>query len=179
MNSWIVLLRGINVGGNNIVPMKQLAEMLVSLGCQNVQTYIQSGNVLLQHAESNKRLLSTLVAEQIEQTFGFNAHILILTLAEFELAVANNPYPEAQSEPKTLHMFFLAEPTTLENFDVLSALKKDSESFSLIEQVFYLQAPDGIGCSKLAGKVERHLGVPTTARNWNTVTKILKLVASD
>lgn len=69
----------------------------------------------MQHAESNKRLLSTLVAEQIEQTFGFNAHIIILTLAEFEQAVANNPYPEAQSEPKTLHMFFIAEPTTLEN----------------------------------------------------------------
>lgn len=78
MHSWIVLFRGINVGGKNIVPMKPLADLLVSVGCQNVQTYIQSGNVLLQHAESNRQLLSKLIAQQIDQTFGFTPHILVL-----------------------------------------------------------------------------------------------------
>jgi uncharacterized protein (DUF1697 family) len=175
MNSWIVLLRGINVGGKNTVPMKQLTEMLVGLGCQNVETYIQSGNVLLKHAESNKQVLSKQIAEQMYQTFGFTPQILLLTLAECEQAVANNPFFEPQSEPKTLHVFFLAEPTTLANLDALTALKKDSESFALIKQVFYLHAPDGIGRSKLAEKVERVLGVTTTARNWNTVNKILTL----
>lgn len=175
MNSWIVLLRGINVGGNNIVPMKQLAELLIGLDCQNVQTYIQSGNVLLQHAESNKQMLSDKIAEKIQLTFGFRPQILLLTLTQFKLAAANNPFPSAQTEPKTLHLFFLAEPATHANLEVLATLKKDNESFRLTDQVFYLHAPDGIGRSKLAEKVEKNLGVPTTARNWNTVSKLLNL----
>ena len=175
MNSWIVLLRGINVGGKNIVPMKQLAEMLVSLGCQNVQTYIQSGNVLLQHPESNAQVLSKILANGILQTFGFQPQLLLLTLAQLEQVAANNPFQSAQSEPKTLHVFFLAEPSTASTLEPLTMLKTESESFSLVDQVFYLHAPEGIGRSKLAAKVEKILGVATTARNWNTVSQLLTL----
>jgi uncharacterized protein (DUF1697 family) len=175
MHSWVVLLRGINVGGKNIVPMKQLSEMLMGLGCQKVQTYIQSGNVLLQHQESDRQVLCKQIADEITQTFGFKAHILLLSLTQFEHAAANNPFPEAQSEPKTLHVFFLAKPAPHANLEVLTALKKDNESFLLVDQVFYLHAPDGIGRSKLAAKIEKTLGVPTTARNWNSVTKLLRL----
>ncbi|WP_299072055.1 DUF1697 domain-containing protein [uncultured Paraglaciecola sp.] len=175
LNSWIVLLRGINVGGNNILPMKKLSEMLLGLDCQNIQTYIQSGNVLLQHGETNKQILSQQISEKIAQDFGFKPQILLLTLAQFEQAAINNPYYEAQSSPKTLHLFFLAENALHADLDSLTALKKDSESFVLKDQVFYLHAPDGIGRSKLAEKVERHLGVPITARNWNTVSKLLAL----
>jgi uncharacterized protein (DUF1697 family) len=179
LNSWIVLLRGINVGGRNIVPMKQLADMLVGLGCQNIETYIQSGNVLLQHRELNGQALSNMIAEQIERIFGFKPHILLLTLIQFKQAAINNPFPEAQSEPKTLHVYFLAEPATCANLDALTTLKKDNESFQLVEQVFYLHAPDGIGRSKLAERVEKMLAVPTTARNWNTVSKLLTLSNMD
>jgi uncharacterized protein (DUF1697 family) len=175
MNSWIVLLRGVNVGGKNIVPMKQLADMLLGLSCQNVQTYIQSGNVLLQHHESNSQTLSKQIAEQMEQSFGFKPQILLLTLAQFKSAAANNPFPVAESEPKTLHIFFLAEPTTVLTLEPLTVIKKESESFLLVGQVLYLHAPEGIGRSKLAAKVERILAVPTTARNWNTVGKLLSL----
>jgi uncharacterized protein (DUF1697 family) len=179
MNSWIVLLRGINVGGNNILPMKQLADLLVGLGCQSVQTYIQSGNVLLQHAESNRQVLCNQIAEQIQQSFGFKPQILLLTLAQFEHAVANNPFPDAQSEPKTLHLFFLAEHSVKVDFEALNHIKKANESFELIDLVFYLHAPDGIGRSKLAEKAEKLLAVPTTARNWNTVSKLLALANQD
>ena len=179
MNNWIVLLRGINVGGKNIVPMQQLTAMLVSSGCQNVHTYIQSGNVLLQHLESNGRVLSKQIATEMLQTFGFQPHILLLSLDEFEQAATNNPFPNAQSEPKSLHLFFLAEPSPHANLAALTALKKESESFLLVDQVFYLHAPEGIGRSKLAEKVEKLLAVPTTARNWNTVSKLLKLARPD
>jgi uncharacterized protein (DUF1697 family) len=106
MNSWIVLLRGINVGGKNTVPMKQLTEMLVGLGCQNVETYIQSGNVLLKHAESNKQVLSKQIAEQMYQTFGFTPQILLLTLAECEQAVANNHFLSLNLSLKHYMFFF-------------------------------------------------------------------------
>ncbi|WP_339722702.1 DUF1697 domain-containing protein [uncultured Paraglaciecola sp.] len=175
MNNWIVLLRGINVGGKNIVPMKQLADMLLGLGCQNVHTYIQSGNVLLQNSESNAQVLSEKIANEMLQTFGFQPHILLLTLAQFEQAATNNPFPNAQSNPKTLHMFFLAEPARNLDFDAMKCIKKDNESFELIEDVFYLHAPDGIGRSKLAAKAEKLLAVATTARNWKTVSQLLTL----
>ena len=173
MHNWVVLLRGINVGGRNIVPMKQLAEMLVEMGAKNVQTYIQSGNVLLQIAESNAQQLASSIAIHIEQTFAFKPQVLVLTQAQFAQAAANNPFPKAQSEPKTLHLYFLAAPANDCDLTKLTELKKTTESFELTEQVFYLHAPDGIGRSKLAEKVESLLGVATTARNWNTVSKLL------
>ena len=110
-------------------------------------------------------------------TFGFRPHMLLLTLTQFKYAAANNPFPEAQSELKTLH-FFLSESATHANLEALTALKIDSESFLLVDQIFYLHALDGIGRSKLAEKVEKILGVPTTVRNWNTVSKLLKLTNS-
>ncbi|MEP1447480.1 MAG: DUF1697 domain-containing protein [Paraglaciecola sp.] len=177
MNHWIVLFRGINVGGKNIVVMKRLKETLLGLGCQNVETYIQSGNVVLQHPEPNAQVLSRKIACEIEVSFGFQAQILVLTLAKFQQAVANNPFPEAQADPKTLHLYFLAAPAENVTFDKMNQLKKDSEMFKLVEQVFYLHAPDGIGRSKLAEKVEKLLAVPTTARNWNTVNKLLTLAS--
>lgn len=177
MNHWIVLFRGINVGGKNIVTMKQLKEMLFGLGCQNVETYIQSGNVVLQHSESNPRVLSKKIANEVRVGFGFQPHILVLTLAQLQRAAENNPFPGAQADPKTLHLYFLAAPAENITFDIMEQIKKDNEAFKLIEQVFYLHAPDGIGRSKLAEKVEKLLAVPTTARNWNTVNKLLTLAS--
>lgn len=179
MNCWVVLLRGINVGGNNIVPMKQLAQMLIDMDCEDVTTYIQSGNVLLQHPEINSQILAEQIASKMQHTFGFMPNILLLTLSQLEQAAANNPFPEAQSDPKTLHLYFLSEQSKQTNLDTLNNFKKANESFELVNNVFYLHAPDGIGRSKLAEKVEKTLAVPTTARNWNTVSKLLKLGSKD
>lgn len=173
MNSWVVLIRGINVGGKNIVLMKQLTELLTTLGCINVKTYIQSGNVVMQHKESNSDILSKLIAEKMQQNFGFKPSVLLLTFVEFQKAISNNPFPEAQAYPKTLHFYFLSMKSSTPDLQGLLALKTQSESFELIEQVFYLHAPDGVGRSKLAAKVDMFLGVETTARNWNTVSKLL------
>ena len=114
----------------------------------------------------------------MEHTFGFKPHILLLQSLQLKQAALNNPYPDAESEPKTLHLFFLAKPSANVNFDLLMQIKKDNESFELIKDVFYLHAPDGIGRSKLAEKAEKLLAVPTTARNWNTVTKLVALIES-
>jgi uncharacterized protein (DUF1697 family) len=175
MQFWVMLLRGINVGGNNIVPMKQLTSMLNILGCENVKTYIQSGNVLLHHSQPDGETLTQKIAMQMQLTFGFEPKILLLTLEQFQQAASNNPFVLAQAEPKTLHLFFLSNPVIKLNVEKLNSFKKINEDFKLINQVFYLHAPDGIGRSKLAEKVESILTVPTTARNWNTVSKLLSL----
>lgn len=175
MHQWLVLFRGINVGGNNIVPMKKLSEVLISMGCEEVKTYIQSGNVLIKHQQVNNTKLSVMIAEQVEKNFAFKPQVLVLGLNEFAQAAKQNPFPQAEQEPKSLHLFFLSQEAQSANLNDLLLLKNPSESFELIGNVFYLHAPQGIGRSKLATKVEKCLGVPTTARNWNTVQKLLVL----
>ena len=176
MTSWLVLFRGINVGGKNLVPMKQLTELLSSLGCIDVKTYIQSGNVVMQHPESHSEVLQRVITQNMQRVFDFSPDVLLLTLDEFQKALANNPFPEAQANPKSLHFYFLSAKALSPEQDAFLALKTPSESFQLIERVFYLHAPDGIGRSKLAAKVEKLLGVSSTARNFNTVSKLLNLV---
>lgn len=175
MSHWLLLFRGINVGGNNIVPMKKLTDVLMSMGCAEVKTYIQTGNVLIEHSESDNTKLSVNIAEQLEKHFGFKPQVLVLSLNEFTQAARHNPFPNAELEPKSLHLFFLSQAVQSVDLNDLFLLKKPNESFELVDQVFYLHAPEGIGRSKLAAKVEKYLGVPTTARNWNTVKKLLGL----
>ncbi|WP_158971018.1 DUF1697 domain-containing protein [Paraglaciecola sp. L3A3] len=171
MNTWLVLFRAINVGGNNIIPMQALKESLIKIGCSQIQSYIQSGNLLVQHAENNLQVLSQQMVEQVKQDFNCSPKILLLDQQTFKQAVQNNPFPEA--ELKTIHWFFLSEPTKNADLSILQAVKKDSESYLLTDNVFYLHAPEGIGRSKLVTKVEKSLGVTCTARNGNTVHKLL------
>ncbi len=175
MNTYIVLLRGINVGGRNSLPMKELVEILKALGCENVQTYIQSGNVVLRSGIHDTARLSSEIAQEIKRHRGFEPHILLLGVADFNQAIGNNPFPEAESVPKSLHLGFLDAVPKNPDLKALDELKVASERFQLKDRVFYLHAPDGIGRSKLAAKTERLLGVPMTSRNWRTVGKIMEL----
>lgn len=175
MNTYIALLRGINVGGHNILPMRDLVGLLEGLGLKQVKTYIQSGNVVFQSDRPDAAELGRQISAAIEQAHGFAPQVLLLGLPAFQQALAANPFPAGEAEPKTLHLYFLSASPTNPDFDLLNRLKANSEQFRLIGAVFYLHAPAGIGRSKLAAKVEQALGVPVTARNWRTVSKILAL----
>ena len=176
VKTYIALFRGINVGGKNKLPMKELVAILQQLGCSEIKTYIQSGNTVFHSPVEQPANLENSIAEAIKQHFGFSPQVLLLSQRDMEAALAANPFPDACSEGSTLHMFFLAESASTPNMQKLAALKKDSERFALHDRVFYLHAPDGIGRSKLAANVEKLLGVTVTARNGNTVCKILELV---
>ena len=175
MNTFIALLRGINVGGNNILPMRNLVELLESLGLSQVKTYIQSGNVVFQSESKNSAELANQISTAIGKSFGFMPQVMILEMKVFQEAITSNPFPEGESEPKTLHLFFLADVPQNPDLEMLESLKSNSEQFMLTNSVFYLYAPDGIGRSKLAAKVEKALGVAVTARNWRSVSKIMAL----
>jgi len=177
MNLWIALFRGINVGGHNILPMKELKVALEGMGCSAVSTYIQSGNVVFAHKESHPDVLEAGISATVNSIFGFEPRVLLLTREQLRLAHAGNPFPAGEDDPKTLHLYFLSEDANSVNRDALNSLKIETEQFQLTDRVFYLHAPDGIGRSKLAANVEKHLGVPATARNWRTVEKVLQLVA--
>jgi uncharacterized protein (DUF1697 family) len=176
MKTYIALFRGINVGGKNILPMKELAALLEKLGADNVKTYIQSGNAVFRHQAESASQLSSTISAAIKERHGFEPRVLLLGLAEMEKAVASNPFPAAETEPKTLHLYFLASTPQNPDLKMLDSLKKANERFKLIDTVFYLHAPDGIGRSKLAERVEKALGVAATTRNWRTVSKIMAMV---
>jgi len=175
MKTYIALFRGINVGGNNILPMKELVVVLENLGADSVKTYIQSGNAVFQHESENVSGLSSRISAAIKESHGFEPRVLLLDLVEMEKAMASNPFPAAESEPKTLHLYFLASAPQNPDLKMLDSLKKADEQFKLIDNVFYLHTPDGIGRSKLAERAEKALGVAATARNWRTVSKIMAM----
>lgn len=177
MNTWIALFRGINVGGHHILPMKELKALLLDLGCENVQTYIQSGNVVFSSASDDANALSEAMSDRVAKDFGFRPDVLLLTPDQLQQAIDDNPFPKAIDDPKTLHLSFLTEVAHAADLDTMTALKSDTESFKLSDAVFYLHAPDGIGRSKLAAKTEALLGVSATARNWRTVIKLQAMLA--
>jgi uncharacterized protein (DUF1697 family) len=175
MTKYVALFRGINVGGKNILPMKELRELLAGLDCENVVTYIQSGNAVFTSA-SNGADLSASIAGAVKDRFGFEPQVLVLAADRFREVAAANPYQDVESDAKFVHMFFLAEAPGSPNLEALGELKSPSEEFEFKDGAFYLHAPDGIARSKLAAQAERYLGATTTARNLRTVLKILDLL---
>ena len=175
MTNYIALFRGINVGGNNLLLMKDLVAALENLGCQDVATYIQSGNAVFRSKETDTSLLSDRIKAAIGESHGFEPMVLLLGSEELERIIHSNPFPEAESEPRTLHLYFLAASPERPDLDALERIKGERERFVLVDGVFYLHAPDGIGRSKLAANAEKLLGVPATARNWRTVRKVLEM----
>ena len=175
MTTWIAFFRGINVGGRNVLAMKALNALLEELGCTAVRTYIQSGNVVFRHKEGQATRLSQTISQAVLNRFHFAPYVLLMTKGHLKSALAANPFTTAEEMPKSLHLSFLSAVPTGADFDELNKLKATNEEFELIDQVFYLHAPDGIGRSKLAARVEKLLGVEATARNWRTAQKVLEL----
>jgi len=175
MKTYIALFRGINVGGSNVLPMKDLKRLFEQSGCVDVQTYIQSGNVVCRSAISDADRLAKQVTAAVSTRHGFAPRVLLLTRRDLERAVAGNPFPEAEHNPKSVHLVFLAERPKKPDMKALEEIKAKSERFALKASVFYLNTPDGFGTSKLAARAERLLGVEATARNWRTVTMLLEM----
>ncbi|MEE2778069.1 MAG: DUF1697 domain-containing protein [Acidobacteriota bacterium] len=174
MSTWIALFRGINVGGHGRLPMKELVRDLEGLGLHDVETYVQSGNAVFSSAVKAP-VLAAQIEDVVEKKHGFRPRVLVLSDQDFRAAAAANPFPAAEEEPKTVHLFFLATACTDPDLAALDRLKLHAEQYLLTGSVFYLHTPKGYASSKLAARVERSLGVPATARNWRTVTKLLEL----
>jgi uncharacterized protein (DUF1697 family) len=170
-HTWIALIRGINVGGKNKVNMKELTQLMEEKGFGQVQTYIQSGNVVFRSESERGDEMATL----IEESFGFRPAVFIMSGSYLRKAAEQNPYPVDAG--KMVHFFFCDQAPTNVDFDFLESLRLESESYKLIDRVFYLYAPEGIGRSKLAEKMGRAFkGVTMTARNLNTIDKLLEMI---
>lgn len=155
--------------------MKELSAILGDLGCENVETYIQSGNVVFRSHKKQKDKLAEEIGQRILKKFKFEPKVLLLDVKGLKNAIKSNPFDN--KDARALHFFFLDSLSTAPDLERLEALKTESEKFKLNRTVFYLYAPDGIGRSKLVANVEKCLGAPVTARNWNTVSKLMEIVA--
>jgi uncharacterized protein (DUF1697 family) len=175
MKTYIALFRGLNMGGHNILAMKELVKLLEKLGFSRVRTYIQSGNAVFRSKGENASRLSDKIRSEIKKTHGFEPHVLLLEPGEMKKIIASNPFPEAESDPKSLHLLFLTFAPKSPDLQALEKIRKQSERFRLKGNVFYLHAPDGVGRSKLAMKAERLLGVPVTGRNWRSACGIMAM----
>jgi uncharacterized protein (DUF1697 family) len=173
VNTYIVLFRGINIAGKHILPMKELIRILQEMGFRNVKTYIQSGNVVFQSGQIQKDQTAREISSKILETHGFAPAVLLLEISELQDAIDNNPF--RTTDGKALHFFFLESYPQKPDLEGLMAVKAESEEFRLNKKLFYLYAPDGVGRSKLAARVEQSMGVPATGRNWNTVSKLISM----
>ncbi len=177
METMLALLRGINVGGRNRLPMKDLRELLAELGCEDARTLVQSGNAVFRY-DDEMATLSRDIREAINARFGFAPEVMVLAASRFESIVAGNPYGNAVVDPRTVHVSFLAEEAFTPDIDRMKKECRANESFHLTKHALYFHAPDGIGRSVFANNVEKRLGVAATGRNWRTVCKIAEMLPS-
>jgi uncharacterized protein (DUF1697 family) len=173
--TYIALLRAVNAGGVNTLPTKDFVALLERLRLENVKTYIQTGNAVFHARKANAAELPDQIKVGIKRRHGFAPEVVLLTLDELQKAVAANPYPEADSDPKSLHLTFLTRAPKAPDLTTLDAIRKDSERFALNGKVFYFHAPEGVARSKAFSRIEKSLGVAGTARNWRTACRILEI----
>ena len=173
MATWIVLLRGINIGGHHVVPMKKLRELLESSGFSRVETYIQSGNCVFSSEIEDRDRIGETVSGLIDGEFGFRPSAFVLTPDEVEAALAGNPFPA--DNPKFVHLQFLAGPPAKADFEGLRAVAQPGEDFALTGDVLYLYLPHGSGRSPIAQKLGQFVKADMTGRNIASVMKIAEL----
>ena len=171
------MLRGINVSGQKLIKMERLRVAFGELGFDEVETNIQSGNVIFNTAKESAASLSKKIEAKILCDFGFSVPVIVRTPAEFGEVLKQNPFlKEAGIDESKLHVTFLsaAAPGTAEKF--LQPLAANSERFCICGREIYLHFPDGYGVTKLSNSaIEKKLSVSATTRNWKTVNALFAM----
>jgi uncharacterized protein (DUF1697 family) len=172
----VALLRGINVGGKNILPMKALVEIFRQSGAEDVKTYIQSGNVVFRHAHPDK--VAAKVRAQIAEQFSLKVPVVIRSAAEIAATLSANPYLQQGIDPSWLHVMFLADQPSAELIARLDPTRSSPDEFTLIGRDLYLHLPNGAAKTRLtATYFDSTLKTTGTQRNWRTVVTLSDMMA--
>jgi uncharacterized protein (DUF1697 family) len=172
----LALLRGINVGGKNILPMKELARMFADAGCTDVRTFIQSGNVVFEKPAGADKL-ATVIAANIEKRFGFRIPVILRTCEQLRQAIRSNPFLAAGTDQKALHVYFLADAPNARAIAGLDLARSAPDAFKVRGQEIYLHLPNGMARTKLTNAYfDSKLSTICTARNWATVLKLAAMM---
>lgn len=176
MYTYIALLRGINVSGQKKIPMAELRELLGNSGLENVQTYIQSGNVIFQSEKADIKALEGTIHEAIKSHFGFDVPILVVTPKELQQIFDDAPFPQNEKE-KSYFMFLYEEPDKI-LVDQVRQLNYPNEVFKITDNCVYFYCSTGYGKAKCSNNFfERKLKVTATARNYKTMIKLIAMTS--
>lgn len=173
----LALLRGINVSGHNMIKMDALKSMLEKIGFQNVETYIQSGNVFLETEDENAQSVGFTIKQEIVKQLGFDVPTIVINKSDLEKCLTNNPFfKEKDVDTKKLYVAFISKEL---NNNALNDLKisqfKPDEAF-IDENRIYMKLETGAAKTRLTQKyIEKKLNVTATSRNWNTMNKLLEM----
>lgn len=180
IDTQVALFRGINVGGKNKLPMKELAELFAAAGCRDVRTYIQSGNVVFRCASSQSAKLPGIISESVAARFGHKPPVLLRTAEQLERALRNNPFLKSGSPEDQLHVLFLADVPAPDRVKLLDPHRSPPDQFEVRGQEIYLRLPNGVADSRLTSTYfDSKLATWCTIRNWRTVTKLLDLMKAE
>ena len=173
----VALLRGINVGGKNKLPMKDLAAMFVDAGCQDVRTYIQSGNVVYRAGPAKAEDIPTRISASIMDDFGYRVPVVTRTALELQEIVEASPFPGA--EANKLLVLFLTDLPDRSLIEALDPNRSPGDEFAVVGREVFLHCPNGFARSKLTNSYfDSRLSTTSTGRNWRTVNKLLELATS-
>ena len=177
MTTHLALLRGINVSGHRMIKMEALKIALEKIGFQNVQTYIQSGNVFVDSDEENPAKVGFIIKLEIQKTFGHDVPVVVIAKKDLELCFTNNPYLKKKDfDTKKLYVAFISMVLKPDNINDLKISNFKPDEAVIDESRIYIKYNIGAGKTKLdQNYIEKKLNVTATIRNWNSVTKLLEI----
>jgi uncharacterized protein (DUF1697 family) len=171
----VALLRGINVGGRNPLPMKDLARLFERTGCENVRTYIQSGNVIFE-GPAQPRKVAEAVSAAIQKKFGYKIPVVLRTAPQLNEIIRGNPFLW-KTDAKWLHVYFLADLPSSQAIATLDAARSTPDVFHVAGREIYLHLPNGMARTKLTNAYfDSKLATVCTARNWATILKLSEMM---
>jgi uncharacterized protein (DUF1697 family) len=171
-------LRGINVGGKNLLPMKDLSCLFGDAGCTGVRTYIQSGNVLFKATAAKAAKVPDVIAEGIAKQFGYRTPVLLRTVDELRETIRNNPFLQAGASEDWLHVLFLATRPDAQSVAALDPDRSPADAYLVRGKEIFLQCPNGVGNTKLTNAYfDSKLATISTGRNWRTILKLVELAS--
>lgn len=167
--------RGVNVGGKNKIKMETLREILSAEGFENVKTYINSGNIIFETAKTEDIKLAERIEKAIEKEFDLQIKTIVRSINEIEEIVKNNPFEGRFENDKDLQVFFLDEEMSREKQELLLSNNNENEQFAVQKREIFCLLRVRV-LDSLIGKnyIAKKLKIPSTARNWRTVNKVLE-----
>jgi uncharacterized protein (DUF1697 family) len=177
MFTHLALLRGINVSGHNMMKMESLKTTLEAIGFQNVQTYVQSGNVFVDSDEESASKVGFIIKQEIFKAFGHEVPVVVLNRKDLEICLKNNPFlKEKEVNLKKLYVAFISNTLRSESINDLKISQFKPDEAVIDGNKIFIKYAVGAGKTRLDQKyIEKKLNVSATIRNWNTVTQLLKI----
>ena len=173
---YVALLRGVNVGGKNKLPMADLRDIFTAAGCAAVQTYIQSGNVVFEAAQDLAERVPEIVTRAIRRRFGYETAVVVRSSEELRQVVASSPF-DTSGDPRFLHVAFLEDTPGAEVVSRLDPQRSPPDTFAVRGRNVHLHYPNGVARSKLTNEyLAAQLQTVSTMRNWRTVLSLLEMV---